>query len=335
VGAVRGNGDGVAGGKRAAAVRRMADVFVRNDGVATARQLRAAGLSRKMVGRLVRTGIVRQPRRGVYVARSIADRKAEADTAQAEAMRVRAVIARAPGSQWAASHSSAAVIHGLDLLDAPASEIVTVTQPKSASGGSRSGFPGVHVHTASLPPEHIEPRFGVTVTTVARTVADLARAGSFRAGVVVADSALHAKKTTHAELNAVLASCERFPGVATARRVVAFADQRSESPLESIARVLFAEHGLEPPELQVWLGGDETPIGRVDFYWPAYRVVAETDGKGKYRDPRQAIKQLKRDKLLRDEGFEVVHFTWAEIMYSPAQVIAALRAAFERAAPLR
>jgi hypothetical protein len=45
------------------------------------------------------------------------------------------------------------------------------------------------------------------VTSVARTVVDLGRTTPFRAGVVVADSALYRGKTTKTELDRVLDSC--------------------------------------------------------------------------------------------------------------------------------
>jgi very-short-patch-repair endonuclease len=172
----------------------------------------------------------------------------------------------------------------------------------------------------------------VRCTTVARTVIDLSRTESFDAGVVVADGARHHNKVTRAELDAVLTDCAGWPGIAAARRAVEFSDGRSESVLESIARVAMHENGLEPPELQVWVGGDGSRIGRVDFLWREHRTVAEADGKMKYdNNRRQATWQLERDARLREAGFEVVHFTWAEIVYAPEQVIARIRAAFRRA----
>lgn len=90
----------------------------------------------------------------------------------------------------------------------------------------------------------------------------------------------------------------------------------AESPLESIARVAFRDCGLPPPELQVWLGGTTEPIGRVDFYWRTYRTIAEVDGALKYDGddgPNRARQQLRRDMLLREDGFEVVHFTWDQV----------------------
>jgi hypothetical protein len=117
----------------------------------------------------------------------------------------------------------------------------------------------------------------------------------------------------------------------TARRAVEFSDGRSESVLESVSRVVMHEHGLEAPELQVWVGDDGARIGRADFLWPEHRTIGEADGRAKYSDPDQPMRQLERDARLRAAGFEVVHFTWAQIMYEPEQVIASILAAFDRA----
>jgi len=185
------------------------------------------------------------------------------------------------------------------------------------------------VHQAALPLEDVTRYQGVLVTSVSRTVVDLARAMPFAEGVAVADSALRDKRTTRGELDAVLVRCARWPGIQRARRVVAFADPLAESVLESISRAAFHEHGLPPPELQVWVGGDEV-VGRVDFLWREHRTIAEADGALKYTEPARALAQLNRDARLREAGFEVVHFTWAEITRVPAQVVGAIRAAFRR-----
>ena len=169
------------------------------------------------------------------------------------------------------------------------------------------------------------------VTTVARTVVDLARASEFRAGVATADSALHKKLVTKAELESLLADCARQRGIQRAIEVVAFADGRAESVLESIARVVFRDCGLPPPDLQVWVGGAEA-VGRVDFLWRQQRTIAEVDGLMKYAKPGQAVLQLERDKRLRDAGYEVVHLSWHEVTENPDYVVTAIRAAFKRMA---
>jgi hypothetical protein len=173
------------------------------------------------------------------------------------------------------------------------------------------------------------------VTSVARTVIDLARASSFPAGVVVADSALRIKKTAKAELQSVIAACPRWPGLHVARQVAAFCDPGSESVLESIGRVALHAQGLPPlTELQVWVGDETEVIGRADFLWRAQRTIAEADGAVKYADPSRAKAQLERDARLRAAGFEVVHFTWQDITRTPGQVAASIQAAFQRATVL-
>lgn len=310
----------------------LGNLFRERNWVLTTDQLVAAGVSKARIARLVRERVLESPRRGTYVPVLIAVR-ASKDPRRAEALRVSTVLARRSAG-LVASHRSAAVMHGLDTLTASSVRTVTVTRPLRGQG-NRSGFQGARIYTAELPEGHVTRRFGVACTSVARTVVDLARCGTLDAGVVVADSALRMKLTGPGELAAVLDACGGWPGTAIARRAIEFGDGRAESALESIARVAFDRHGLEAPELQVSLGGDGLRVGRVDFYWPRHRTIAEADGKAKYGgDRRNVTWQLKRDTRLRDAGFEVVHFTWAEIVYAPEQVIARIRAAFARAARL-
>ena len=253
------------------------------------------------------------------------------DPAGKHALRVAAVLAVArPGP--AASHRSAAIIHGLDLL-APwrPDGAITVTRPVGL--GSGTGRAGVHVHVAALPDGHVTVRSGVRATSVARTVVDLARTSPFRDGVVVADSALRSRQTSKDELLAVVADCAKWPGIRRARLVVDFGDGKSESVLESISRVAFRDHGLPAPELQAWVGGEDTGVvGRADFLWRQYGTIAEADGAMKYADTNRAISQLQRDAALRRAGFEVVHFTWSQINKVPHQVAASIREAFRRGA---
>ncbi len=256
--------------------------------------------------------------------------KVASDPPRAHALDLAAVLVHMHGT-CIGSHETAAIIHGLDLLERPPADLVTVTHTRQGSG-SRSGRRGLRVHVAGIPECDIEQRYGVPVTRVARTVVDLCRTGTFREGVVVADSALHAGKVTLAELEAVIAARPRWPGLRRARSVVAFSDGRSESVLESLARVIMHENGLPPPELQVWIqDGYGAPIGRVDFFWPQYNTIGEADGAMKYEDSAAALRQLERDRKLRQAGYELVHFGWQGIVYDTDVVIGEFRTAFARA----
>jgi hypothetical protein len=264
-------------------------------------------------------------RRGVY-ATSAALAWAKRDAKFVHAVQVAAAWA-GTGRNSVASHQSAALMHGISLLRRPPPAQVTLTRPPGLRAGRPSGD-GIVFHAAELRKSHVTRLHTVPVTTVARTVADLARTTSFMAGVASADNALYRNKTTKAAVTKVLTVCKQWPGVERARQVVEFADGRAESVLESCARVVFAEHGLPAPDLQVDLGG-ERYVGRVDFLWPAYCTVAEVDGALKYEDNgrARAVEQLERDQLLRAAGFRVVHITWQQLFYEQQKVIRWIRPA--------
>ena len=285
-----------------------------------------AGISARQVSTRVGRGELIRLGHGIYAP---AERVRSATATGRGALALRAAAALVPlGPQAVASHHTAARLLGLDLLGRVPPGIAITRVPGS---GSRTSRCGVRVHNAALPGGQTgRSSDGVPVTTAARTVLDLARSSSFRAGVVAADSALRLRRTTKSELDAAAASCHRWPGLQCAAAVVRFADALAESPLESIARVAFRDCGLPPPQLQALLGTGGQVIARVDFYWEQFLTVAEADGELRYDNRFEATYQLRRDAALRDAGFEVVHFDWHDIWDSPAQVAASIRAAFRR-----
>jgi hypothetical protein len=293
-------------------------------GIVTRTQLLASGTSRTQIETSVADGSLVRISRGIYIRVEVAGKYLRLKDGERLLQTVAALAVSGPGA--VASHQSAALLYGIDLLGKPGGKVTVTGSPDH---GWR-GRPWIHLHAAELPASHVTAASGFPMTTAARTVIDLARELDFRSGVVAADSALHRTLTTKDELGAVLAACPRWRGVRRAAEVVEFADMRAESPLESIARVVFRDCGLPPPDLQVWLGGVVEPVGRVDFYWQRYRTVAEVDGDLKYQDPARAKAQLKRDALLRADGYEVVHFDWQEITGQPDYVAAIVREAFRR-----
>jgi hypothetical protein len=296
---------------------------VRKSKVAAVAGWRDAGITDNRLKALVRSGSLVQVRRGVYATRAAID-YAAVNPRRGHALHV-AAVGSAVGRDAVASHHSAALIHGISLLNQPA-DTVTLTRPP-AKRTSRLRSDGIVFHAAHLPADHVTSRYGLLVTTVSRTLIDLARTSPFREAVVAADSALQAELTTKADLLAIVDVCRRWPGIQQARRVIDFSDERAESVLESCARVAFAEAGLEPPDLQVTIHGPDWSF-RVDLCWPRHRVIAEADGLVKYNSRKDLARQFERDRLLRDAGYQVIHFTWHEVMRTPEVVIARIRAAF-------
>ncbi len=68
----------------------------------------------------------------------------------------------------------------------------------------------------------------------------------------------------------------------------------------------------------------------MDFLWRRYHTIGEAGGAMQYETPARSRAQLERDARLRAAGYEVVHFTWPEIIRVPAQVADAVQAAFRR-----
>jgi Transcriptional regulator, AbiEi antitoxin/Protein of unknown function (DUF559) len=300
--------------------------------VGTTARWRAAGLSARQLYSLAKSGQLVKIRRGVYATSGVMAR-AETDPGLRHALDVVGVRDTRTG-KGVASHHSAAQLLRLNLLNAPSPGTVTLTVPPGTrvSDYARTG---VICHMADLPGEHLTTMYGVPATTAARTVVDIARTVSFMEGVVVADSALYERHTSKAELRRTISQCAHWPGLEQARQVVEFANGLAESPFESCARVVFREQGLPAPELQVHISGrDRTVIARVDFFWRRYGVIAESDGLLKYDGGERAIAELKRDRLLREAGYEVIHFTWQELFSDPGRVAARITGAFERATRL-
>ena len=221
---------------------------------------------------------------------------------------------------------TAALLHGIPLLG-PAPVRLHL-------GERKPDRPSHHGASTTLPPAQVVGVAGVPATSLARTAVDVARRRGAAAGVVAADAVL-ARDVPRAALETVLEGMPRWSGVQHAREATGFADRRAESPLESLGRWRFAEHGLPPPDLQAWLGDDVEAFARVDHHWKAHRTVAEADGALKYARPVDLFEEKRREDRLRDAGYEVVRYTWDEALLRPEVLAARVRRAFDRAARRR
>lgn len=205
-------------------------------------QLLAAGLTDGELQRLRRAGAVTALRRGAYVPAGDARL---GEPAARHALLVRAMIPRlAAGS--VVSHVSAAVLHGLPVWNIPLGR-VHVT--RGGTGGGRLTR-RLHLHVAPLERCEVADMGGIAVTTVARTLVDLARSVPFEQAVVLADGALFAGLVDPAGLAAAQDRAARWRGEPAALRAVMFADGRAESPGESRSRIALWRAGLPPPVLQ-------------------------------------------------------------------------------------
>ena len=169
-------------------------------------------------------------------------------------------------------------------------------------------------------------RDGIRVTSLVRTVVDVAHSCEFPRAVGMIDAALAGSEThgrepvIRAELDASM-NASRRPGAVRARRAIAFADGRSESLGESLSRVQFEALGLPRPLLQQRFVDEQGTI-IPDFYFPEFDLAGEFDGAVKYGDGRRfgttlsarevLIAEKRREDRLRRLVSRVARWGWAE-----------------------
>ncbi len=232
------------------------------------------------------------------------------------------------------SHASAAVLHGLPIAKDQLTR-VHLTRNRPGHGKVRRY---VQVHGLPLAGDDVVERNGLRVTSLVRTVVDVACALPPLLAVPVGDAALWAGLRA-SDLDAYLERTRPRYGIAQARRTAALLDPRSESPGESMSRVVFAEHGIPMPTPQFEVHDDRGRfVGRCDFGWKEERTLGEFDGKSKYGElllkpgqtPEDALfEEKRREDRLRDLGWQIVRWIWADL-YAPAAFLERLQRAFVR-----
>ena len=294
-------------------------------GVRLASELKEEGYDYTGMTRLTKAGELIRVRHGAYAV-------SPADDALMEHRRLIAATLPRCGDVCL-SHASAALLHRLPMWTA---DLDRVHATKWTGGHGRCGRT-LHLHAAALDADETVRIGGVLVTCLARTVVDCARTYPFEKAVPIGDAALRAGLPQE-ELERSLERARSRSGIPRARRVAAFLDGRAESVGESKSRIIFSRIGLPMPEPQFEIvDWDGRSVARTDFGWESQRTVGEFDGKIKYgrligpgERPEDALFREKiREDRIRDLGWEVVRWTWADLE-EPQLLATRLQRAFTR-----
>jgi very-short-patch-repair endonuclease len=173
----------------------------------------------------------------------------------------------------------------------------------------------------------------IPLTTPEWTVVDLATQLPLGPLIEAANAADRHGLTDHNALAALVESLPGRSGVRKLRIVVGATAVATDSVLERRFLKIVAATALPPPETQVTILGY-----RVDFLWPSFKLVVETDGLTYHRTPAQQAADRRRDQVLTAAGFTVLRFTNAQVRDEPLVVRRTLRQVVNRAAsetPLR
>ena len=175
--------------------------------------------------------------------------------------------------------------------------------------GSRRSRGRTDVSVAELPAGSVVMHDGMPVTSMARTVVDIARTRPFLEALVTADAAMRRGLPRRA-LEDVVVQMRKWPGTVAAAEVVRWTDGRSESACESVVRARFILLDLPLPDLQIWV---RTPSGgrRVDFLWEAVGLIGEADGRIKYKEEHDLWDEKQRREDLEEER-AVIRWTWRQ-----------------------
>jgi very-short-patch-repair endonuclease len=224
---------------------------------------------------------------------------------------------------YAFSGRTAAWLLGLDF--APC-EPVEVTVDRSVPVRARAG---IRVRRAALSESEVIAVRGMRATYGLRTVRDLGSGREVMDAIVAIEMAVRAGVVEMADVaNFVLAN-QGAKGIKRLRRAVAFAEPRSESPMETRQRLELVKARLPCPEVQANLfDAAGAFIGRADLYYPDRSLVIEYDG-STHRD--RLVTDLRRQNALLNAGYHVLRFT-APDLQTPDLVVTQVRRARARLA---
>lgn len=279
-------------------------------GLFSAAQAAQLGVGYHWLTRATARGYLRRPRRGVYAVAGRPPSRWEPMIAAALAAGPEAVI----------SHSSAASAHRLACA-APVPSLLELTVPVTC----RNRLAGVVVHRSrALPAEDVTTKYGVLITTPARTLMDLAGRLDLDLLARTLDEGMLARVWRASD---VLSSLDRAPVNVPGRQLLtSLLNLRLERPsADSILeqRVFPALEPLWPFEAHYPLTiGTMTYL--IDAAWPEQRVGAEIVGRAHRVVSRSAFDRERRKlNALAAAGWRVAHLTAA---MSTDEILQAVRA---------
>jgi very-short-patch-repair endonuclease len=201
--------------------------------------------------------------------------------------------------------------------------LIDVTTPHK----SRS-WDGIKRHHKALPPDEVTMQEGIPVTSVPRTIFDLAATEDVDTIAATLRESEHRNLWDRLSLPDLV---DRYPGCRGVKKV-RFALQRvteepsgrKRSKLEERFAPFIRRHRLPMPRFNDWiiLGAKRY---QVDCHWPGTGQIVELDGweghgtRSAFQDDRE------RDRRLRVAGYSVTRLTWNQLRDEPEVLAADLR----------
>ena len=290
--------------------RELAALAAEQHGVVARRQLTALGFSRRSIEIRLRAGRLHRVHRAVYAVAH--------QTLTQQGLWLAAVLAY--GEEAVLSHRSAAALWGF------LREFGSGTEVTSPHG--HPGRPGIKLHKGRADPGEYTKRNGIPVTSVARTLIDLAGVIDAQRLERVFEEADRLGLLKLRELEHLCEHLQGRRGMATIRGLIATAREPAmvRSPLEERFVELCRKHGLPPPLLNVSVLGFQ-----VDTLWPRQHLIVELDGFAFHRQRAAFERDRARDAALQVAGYRIVRLTHRRLEETEEAVVEQLRRLLEGA----
>lgn len=230
------------------------------------------------------------------------------------------------GPSSVVSHEAAAALHGLATFR-PGPVVLSV-----AHGDHHRRRPFKVRQCTDLRPEDIGCTEGLPVTSPARTLFDLA-ATCRRHRLERALDEAHVDGTCRIEEVAAVFHALQRRGKRGMRMLRSLLARRGpgfvppESVLERRLLRVLRDGGLPEPCSQFRLPWRPASGERVDFAYPAAKVLIEADGRRWHSRMTQMATDRARDREVLNQGWRPYRFVWEDITERPDDVCGTLRAA--------
>jgi very-short-patch-repair endonuclease len=229
-----------------------------------------------------------------------------------------AVLASGPGAVL--SRRTAAALWGLRGYSGGAVHVTVAHKSTSTERICR--------HVSDVPPDERAVEEGIPVTSVHRTIFDLAATEDLDTVVAMIKEAEYLRRYDRLSLPDLL---ERHPGRRGSGKVKLALERITEEPpgrthsrLEQRFAPFLRRSRLPLPRFNDWI-----LLGRkryqADCHWPQANLIVELDGweghstRSAFQDDRA------RDRALHAAGYSVIHLTWNQLEVEPEEIAADLR----------
>lgn len=269
------------------------------------REAAAVGISRGELRALVRDGRLRRVLRGVYVDQAVPD---------GIELRARA-LAKVIQPETVVCLRTAAWFWGVEVLAMGAHRVVPPVDLMGPAGSSAPRRQAVSGSTGPLGCDDIVVLFGVRVTGLIRTAADLARLLARPDALASLDALFRATGLPREQVEEALGAFTGYRGVVQARELVGLADPRAESPMESRTRLRAIDAGFPPFEPQVKVFDEAgTFVARLDLGRRRERKGVEYDGDAAHSSRADQAHDVRRRRRVEDCGWDLAVVTAEQVL---------------------